>query len=154
MTKNISLTIGKLAREAGVSVETVRYYQRRGLLGQPFKPAGGFRRYSEQDVARICFIKRAQQMGFTLSEIAELVPHIDTANCQATKALTEKKLKAIETQLIALEKIRATLKGLVAECARDCQQFCTIRLKFHGATRNNADDIRPDTPPPQKSSTK
>lgn len=133
MEMKVMLTIGKLAREAEVSVETIRYYQKRGLLIQPSKPEmGGFRTYSERDVGRVRFIKRAQQLGFTLSEISELVIHTDNKNCQAAKMLTEKKLKTIEIQLEALEKIRATLKSLVVDCHSECTQSCPVLRKFHG----------------------
>ena len=68
-----SLTIGKLAESAGVNIETLRYYQRRGLLDAPPKPYTGYRRYDQRHVTRIRFIKRAQTLGFTLSEVAELI---------------------------------------------------------------------------------
>lgn len=133
MTRKVTLTIGKLASEVGVSVETIRYYQKRGLLNQPSKPImGGFRSYTENDVGRVRFIKRAQQMGFTLAEIAELVTHADDKNCKAAKMLAEKKLKTIESQLVVLEEIRATLKGLVTDCSRDCPRTCPVLRKFHG----------------------
>lgn len=132
MTRKIGLTIGKLAHEAGVSVETIRYYQKRGLLIQPSKPdMGGYRSYCEGDIGRLRFIKHAQQMGFSLSEIVELLAHIDEMNCHAAKVLAEKKLKMIESQLIALEKIRETLKTLVNECHRDCPQACPVIHKLY-----------------------
>lgn len=134
------LTIGKLAREAGVSVETVRYYQRRGLLDLPLRPVGGgFRHYTERDIALIRFIKHSQQMGFTLAEITELVPHIDSSNCRATKTLVESKLKTVETQLADLQKIHATLKSLITECERECRGMpCPLKLKFHGMHHDSA----------------
>lgn len=136
MAKKCPLTIGALAYEAGVGVETIRYYQKRGLLDQPSKPVmGGFRCYSDRDVGRVRLIKRAQQMGFTLAEIAELAPHVDTANCKAARMLAEKKLKTIENQLVVLEEVRTTLKGLIADCSRDCTQHCTIRLGLMAAPR-------------------
>ncbi|HUW49765.1 MAG TPA: MerR family transcriptional regulator [Sulfuricella sp.] len=133
MTGKVTLTIGKLAREAGVCVETIRYYQKRGLLNQPSKPKiGGFRSYTENDVERIHFIKRAQRMGFTLAEIAELIAHTDSKNCHAAKMLAEKKLKTIESQLVILEKVRETLKSLVVGCRWDCPRSCQVLRKFHG----------------------
>ena len=69
----MELTIGRLAQSAGVNVETIRYYQRVGLLKEPEKPAYGYRHYPPDTVARIRFIKRAQQLGFTLEEISELL---------------------------------------------------------------------------------
>lgn len=132
MVKSTFLTIGKLASEAGVSVETIRYYQRRGLLDQPIKPAsGGFRSYTEKDVGRVRLIKRAQQLGFTLAEIAELAPHVEATDCRATKALAEKKIKSIEMQLKALDGIRKALKSLLVDCGRDCQDLCPVISRFH-----------------------
>ena len=133
MATKVTLTIGKLAHEAGVSVETIRYYQNRGLLDRPAKPLmGGFRCYSDRDVGRVRFIKRAQQMGFTLAEIAELITHTDDKNCKAAKILAEKKLKTIENQLVVLEEIRTTLKSMVVDCRRDCPRSCPVLRKFHG----------------------
>lgn len=136
MVKRTTFTIGKLAREAEVNVETIRYYQRRGLLDQPVKPmSGGFRRYTEKDVGRVRFIKRAQQLGFTLAEIGELIPHVDAADCRAASMLARKKLKAIETQLNALEEIRSTLKSLICDCAQDCQPLCPMLIGLHGLSQ-------------------
>lgn len=133
MKKQGVLTIGKLARELEVSVETIRYYQRRGLLNQPSKPKmGGFRAYGEADVARVRFIKRAQLMGFSLAEISELIVHMEDTNCHAAKTLAEAKLKVIETQLVELERIQETLKSLVVSCRRDCPHACPVLRKLHG----------------------
>ncbi len=127
------LTIGKLAREVDVSVETIRYYQRRGLIAQPGKPKmGGFRAYGESDVVRMRFIKRAQQMGFSLAEISELIVHMEDTNCHAAKTLAEAKLKVIETQLEELGRIQETLKSLVVSCRRDCPHACPVLRKLYG----------------------
>lgn len=133
MIKRDVLTIGKLAREVDVSVETIRYYQRRGLMNLPSKPKmGGFRAYGESDVARVRFIKRAQLMGFSLAEVAELIVHVDDTNCRAAKTLAESKLKVIETQLMELERIQKTLKNLVVSCRRDCPHACPVLRKLYG----------------------
>ncbi len=140
MSRKVGLTIGKLAREAGVSVETIRYYHKRGLLIQPCKPEmGGYRAYCEGDVERLRFIKQSQQMGFSLAEIVELLSHVDEMNCHATKVLAEKKLRTIETQLEALEKIRETLKTLVGECRRECPQACPVIRRFKVLSTASAD---------------
>lgn len=132
MVKRTFLTIGKLASEAGVSVETIRYYQRRGLLDQPVKPtSGGFRSYTEKDVGRVRLIKKAQQLGFTLAEIAELAPHVEATDCRATKALAEKKIRSIETQLKALDGVRRALESLLVDCSRDCEELCPVIARFH-----------------------
>ncbi len=82
-----SLTIGRLAESAQVNVETVRYYQRRGLMREPARPTGSVRRYSNDDVTRIRFIKRAQQLGFTLDEITSLFKLEDGRSCREIEHL-------------------------------------------------------------------
>ena len=83
------LTIGKLADAAGVNVETIRYYQRRGLLDEPAKPLGGHRRYPVDMVKRLRFIKRAQALGFTLSEVGGLLTLDESCACAETRAVNQ-----------------------------------------------------------------
>ena len=109
------ITIGTLARKAGVNIETIRYYQRRGLLQEPPKPVEGYRLYPLDSVQRILFIKRAQRLGFSLEEIINLL-QLGTGNCSETKALAMQKLSAIETRLEDLEKMKRTLQDLVQRC--------------------------------------
>ena len=116
---NEELTIGRLAKVAGVNVETIRYYQRRGLMEQPSKPVGGYRRYASSAVSRVRFIKRAQQLGFTLEEVIELLRLEDGQSCRETRLLAEHKLDSIEKRIADLTRMRRTLKDLIAECARD-----------------------------------
>lgn len=109
------ITIGTLARQAGVNIETIRYYQRRGLLQEPPKPAEGYRLYPLEAVARVLFIKRAQRLGFSLEEIIHLLK-LGEGNCSETKALALQKLSAIESRLEDLERMRRTLQELVQQC--------------------------------------
>lgn len=109
------LTIGRLARRAGVHLETIRYYQRRGLLAEPPRPPGGVRRYPAQFAERIRFIKRAQQLGFSLKEIAELL-ELGDGRCADVRGRAEAKLAQVEAQLRDLERLRATLADLVRAC--------------------------------------
>lgn len=109
------ITIGTLARKAGVNIETIRYYQRRGLLQEPPKPAEGYRLYPLEAVARVLFIKRAQRLGFSLEEIIHLLK-LGEGNCSETKALALQKLSAIESRLEDLERMRRTLQELVQQC--------------------------------------
>jgi len=111
------LTIGRLARVAGVNVETIRYYQRRGLVDEPEKPLGGHRRYAASAATRVRFIKRAQQLGFTLDEVTGLLRLEDGQSCRETRLLAEHKLALIETRIADLTRMRRMLKGLIAECA-------------------------------------
>jgi len=110
------LTIGRLAAMAGVNVETIRYYQRRGLLEEPRKPMRGYRHYTSGAAERIRFIKRAQSLGFTLDEIAGLMP-LEAADCCAeTRALAAQKIALIERKLADLAAMRDTLTSLVDQC--------------------------------------
>lgn len=110
------LTIGRLAAAAGVNVETIRYYQRRGLLDEPDKPLGGYRRYPADTAKRVRFIKRAQALGFTLEEIAVLLRLDQARACAETRALAARKLALIERKLTDLAAMRDALAGLVREC--------------------------------------
>lgn len=112
------ITIGQLAQAAGVNVETVRYYQRIGLLPLPKRDYGSIRRYSADDLKRVRFIKRAQTLGFSLDEVALLLGLSDGRHCAETKALAEKKLALVEKKISDLAAMRASLKGLVAKCSK------------------------------------
>ncbi|HEY8033919.1 MAG TPA: Hg(II)-responsive transcriptional regulator [Methylocella sp.] len=110
------LTIGRLAALADVNVETIRYYQRRGLLDEPRKPSGGYRHYPADMARRVRFIKRAQALGFTLEEIASLL-RLDGADCCAdTRELAAHKIALIERKLLDLAAMRAALAALVHQC--------------------------------------
>lgn len=113
-----ALTIGRLARSAGVNVQTIRFYQRLGLIAKPPRPSGGVRRYSSDTVVRIKFVKRAQALGFSLDEIALLLGLSDGEHCAETKALAEKKLTTVEEKISDLVAIQNALKALVAECSK------------------------------------
>lgn len=110
------LTIGALAVAAGVHVETVRYYQRRGLVTQPPRPQGGVRRYGEADAERLRFIKRAQAMGFTLAEVDNLMTLRKRRSCRATRELAVAKLGIIDARLRELRQLRADIAQLIAGC--------------------------------------
>jgi MerR family mercuric resistance operon transcriptional regulator len=114
----MAMTIGRLAKAAGVNVETIRYYQRRGLIGEPRKPPGGQRRYSEAALERIGFIRRAQQLGFTLEEIGQLLEHVDGPACKEARQLAEKRLEVIESRMAELGRMRDELSRLVEACRR------------------------------------
>ena len=110
------LTIGILAKRGGVNVETIRYYQRRALLAEPSKPNGGFRRYPEESVKRVLFIRRAQMLGFTLEEIHGLLA-LDKRNaCLETRAKAVHKLELIEQKIAGLSKMKKSLARLVRSC--------------------------------------
>lgn len=110
-----TFTIGKLAKSAGVGVETVRYYQRRGLLAEP-TAVSGYRRYDTLHLERLNFIKRAQGVGFTLEEIAELLTLNDTRDHRLARSLASEKIRSIETRIAQLAKVADALRHLVHEC--------------------------------------
>ena len=110
------LSIGSLAGSAGVNVETIRYYQRRGLLTKPDKPMNGHRRYSESFVKRVRFIKRAQALGFTLGDITGLLQLEEADACTETRDVAARKLELIERKVVDLLAMRKELTKLVREC--------------------------------------
>lgn len=110
------LTIGKVAKLAEVHVETIRYYQRRGLLAEPDKPYMGYRRYPADMVMHIRFIRRAQALGFTLNEVAVLMELEEARACGKTRALALDKIHAIDQKLTGLTSMRKALAALVRQC--------------------------------------
>lgn len=121
---NQGLTIGKLARQAGVNVETIRYYQRRGLLPEPRKPLGGVRHYSESDNSRIHFIKSAQRLGFTLEEVSLLLKLEDGTHCVEAREIADQKLANVREKLADLKCIEAALAELVSKCEISRGSIC------------------------------
>jgi MerR family mercuric resistance operon transcriptional regulator len=109
------LTIGRLAKRVNVNVETIRYYQRIGLIDEPVTPVYGFRKYPLQTAKNITFIKRAQRLGFSLKEIAELL-QIGDGHCDDVRHRAEKKRNKIEDQIRDLQSLRNTLDQLICEC--------------------------------------
>ena len=110
-------TIGALAEAAGVNVETIRFYQRKGLMPEPEKPYGSIRRYGAAELARVRFIKSAQRLGFSLDEIGELLKLEDGARCSEARQLAEQKLVDVRQKLSDLQRIESVLAVLVARCS-------------------------------------
>lgn len=111
-----SLPVGAFAAAAGVTVETIRFYQRKGLLPAPTRMYGQIRRYGEADVARVKFVKSAQRLGFTLEEIAGLLTLEDGSHCDDARVMAEQKLGDVRAKLRDLRRIESVLKQLVADC--------------------------------------
>jgi MerR family transcriptional regulator, mercuric resistance operon regulatory protein len=111
-----SLTIGAVAKAAEVNVETIRYYQRLGLIEEPAKPLGGARRYTNGAVERVRFIKRAQQLGFSLNEIRRLLALGEAQSCGSARSLAEEKLGLVKARIADLERMRRALEDLIARC--------------------------------------
>ncbi len=115
-----SLTIGQLARRAGVGVETVRFYEREGLIPEPPRRPSGYRDYPLESVARIVFIRRAKELGFTLREIHELLELRVTPrrSCAHVKRSADAKIADIEGKIAALRRMRSALNDLVKACEK------------------------------------
>ncbi len=109
-------TIGQLATEAGVSVETVRYYQRRKLIAEPKRPPGRVRRYGGSDAQRLLFIKDAQRLGFSLSEVNELLNLVGTMSCSKTREIAAAKLQFVDERIRELKNLRKQFVRLLAAC--------------------------------------
>lgn len=110
------LSIGVFAQAAGVNVETIRFYQRKGLLPQPARPYGSIRRYGQKDVARVRFVKSAQGLGFRLDEVAGLLMLEDGTHCGDARQLGEQKLADVRAKLADLHRIESALSTLIDDC--------------------------------------
>ncbi len=111
-------TISIAAKMAGVNIETIRYYQRIGLIEEPAKPLSGYRQYSPVIINRIRFIQRAKTLGFSLAEIARLL-ELDDGNCEQTRALAEQKLTLINEKIQSLNTMAGVLSQHIALCKKN-----------------------------------
>ncbi len=116
-----ALSIGQVARQTGVGVETVRFYERRGLLEKPPRKESGYRQYPPEAILRLRFIKKAKEVGFSLKEIKELLSlRLDaTATCEDVKSRAEAKMLDIEQKIQGLQKMKQALTDLTAACSED-----------------------------------
>ena len=124
-----SLTIGRLAAAGGVGVETIRYYQRKGLLEQPTRETG-IRRYGGGDLRRLRFIKQAQTAGFTLQEIKELLDLDAGEDRSRARALANARIHSLEEKIGELMRARDALQRLARECGRGSSGPCPILTSF------------------------
>ena len=138
------LTIGKFAAAHGVGVETVRFYQRRGLLPRPERRAGGgYREYTEADQGRLAFIRRARRLGFTLEEIADLLGPAEARSTDDIAAAAEAKLAAVDDQVRELMRLRCRLRRLVQVCEHGSGDDC---VALHLGEDPPEDGARPVQP--------
>lgn len=114
----MSLSIGQVAEKTGLGIETIRFYERKGLVDEPPRKESGYRQYDTETVDRLLFIQQAKELGFSLKEIGELLS-IKSGNgklCKDVKQLTEEKLDNIESKIKMLQRMRKSLKRLVDKC--------------------------------------
>lgn len=132
---SISFTIAGLARAGGVGVETVRYYQRRGLMETPKRPSsdhpdGGARRYTEKDIRTLQFIKLAQAAGFTLEQIGELLYLDATEDRTRVRQLAKERISALEAKIAGLQEAKNALSNLAHACETESYGPCPILTAF------------------------
>ena len=135
------MRIGELAAKALVGIPTLRYYERRGLLGKPQRSAAGYRAYSEEAVRVVRFIKRAQQLGFTLNEIHDLLRlrNDRQASCAEVRASASAKIADIETKVVHLQAIKRALARLVnSSNVRGSTRDCPILEAIEKTARNGS----------------
>jgi MerR family mercuric resistance operon transcriptional regulator len=125
-----ALRISDLARQGGVGVETVRFYQRKGLLDSPRGSAAGGRRYGPDDVRRLRYIRHAQTAGFTLAEIGELIELDRTDDRPRARDMARERIEALDVEIARLEKARESLTKLAKDCARGGAGPCPILAAF------------------------
>ena len=130
------LTIGKFAAAEGVGVETVRFYQRRGLLALPERRGSGYREYSDADRWRLAFIRRARTLGFTLGEIRDLLGPAEARSTGEIVRAAEARVEAVDRQISELAQLRCRLRRLIQVCEHGNGDDCV-------ALRLVADDVRP-----------
>lgn len=130
------MTIARLAQAGGVGVETVRYYQRRGLLAEPSRPAGtGFRSYGDDDVRRLLFIRQAQTAGFTLDEIGELLALDATEDRARARELARSRIATLDQRIAEMQAAREGLARLADACGSGSAGPCPIIAAFEGSAR-------------------
>lgn len=131
----MQITIGKLAAAGGVGVETIRYYQRRGLLETPVRSGGdgwggGVRRYGEDDLRRLKFVRAAQGAGFTLEEIGELLALEASDDRPKVRSLARQRIDALDAKIAQMTETRAALARLADACAANDKGPCPILAAF------------------------
>ncbi len=137
-----NLSIGAFAKAVGVNVETIRFYQRRGLLPEPDKPYGSIRRYGAANVTRVRFVKSAQRLGFSLDEIAELLRLDDGTHCEEASRLAEHKLKDVREKMADLARMESVLSELVCAChAREGNISCPLIASLKGEKKTRSADV-------------
>lgn len=139
---NAAMTIGQVAEKTGIHLETIRYYQGIGVMPTPVRPRGSVRRYAEDAVRRLQFIKRAQALGFSLDEVRLLLELSVGEHCAETRTLAERKVQIVKKKISDLRKIQAALDKLINECATDSKgRGCPIIETLSNETRFKCSEV-------------
>lgn len=141
------LTIGRIARQADVGIDTIRFYERRGLLPEPQRTDSGYRLYPAETIVRLRFIRRAKALGFSLDEIVTLLALQDTGGPKSeVKAITQRKLGQIEAKITDLERMRDVLRELDRDCSGtgDVRGCPIIETLSEGSAKDGAGATSPD----------
>ena len=140
----LDFIVGKLARSAGVNIETIRFYERKGLMPKPARKPSGYRLYSDADLKRLNFITMAKKHGFTLKEIKDLLELrvAPQSTCEEVRIKANEKIRVIEEKLQELERMRKALQTLVASChGSNPAGDCPILEAFEQEPANNTSEI-------------
>lgn len=138
-----ALTIGQVANLTGVSHDTIRLYERYGLIDEPPRALNGYRQYSMEAVDKLCFIQRAKTMGFTLKEIQELlsIHHSSKQSCGEVRSKARQKLEQVAEKLQELNQLKNALKVLIDDCeTRQADELCPIFVSLTQRGKNNEKD--------------
>tara|TARA_R110001592_G_scaffold27763_5_gene102653 strand:- start:13393 stop:13791 length:399 start_codon:yes stop_codon:yes gene_type:complete len=121
-------TIGKLSSQTGVNIETIRYYEKEGILPAPPRTEGGHRLYSEEHLRRLTFVRRSRELGFSLNEIRTMLDMVDGGNltCSEVKDVTVKHLENVRDKISDLQKLEKTLKAIASQCKGNKTPDCPI----------------------------
>ena len=125
---NRGYSIGEVSKQTGVNIETVRYYERIGIMPKPDRTSGGNRQYNHQELKRLSFVKRCRGLGFSLSEIRALLEMVDGQNftCSQVHTMTISHLESVEQKLADLQRLQSSLKQMSAECSKGDVPDCAI----------------------------
>lgn len=137
----MSLTIGQVAQKSGLGLETIRFYERKGLINAPPRTSSGYRQYPESILSRLYFVRSAKQLGFSLGEILELLRlRVDSqTTCDDVKERAIGKIVEIDRKIVALEQMRAALRRLTTQCEGEGPTGdCPILVALEGSGEENA----------------
>jgi len=133
-----TMTIGKLSKATGATIDTIRFYERSGLLPRPARTASGYRKYSIEDELRLAFVARARHLGFSLDEIGEILRlrKSRSGGVARVREVAQKKVAMVEQKIAELEQLRTALKALVGACpGSGAPELCPILNAFNGKER-------------------